>query len=128
MVIEQRTRPLNGYKILVVEDEYYLAADLARALSDAGAEVVGPLGTLEEASARVTQGGFDCAVLDMNLRGSVAHSVALALKDRNVPFLIATGYDNGSLPESLRYAPRVEKPFPPEEVIARVANLCGECA
>jgi len=123
MVIEQRTKPLLGARILVVEDEYYLAADLSRALSDAGAEVVGPIGSLQEAEAAVSCGRFDCAVVDMNLRGSVAHSVAERLGERGVPFLIATGYDRASLPESLQHAPRVEKPFPLDEVIDRLVNL-----
>jgi hypothetical protein len=56
MVIEQRTKPLLGARILVVEDEYYLAADLSGALSDAGAEVVGPIGSLQEAEATVSCG------------------------------------------------------------------------
>jgi hypothetical protein len=49
----------------------------------------------------------------MNLRGSVAHTVAERLEHRGVPFLIATGYDRASLTESLQHAPRVEKPFAP---------------
>ena len=59
----------------------------------------------------------------MNLRGSVAHTVAERLEHRGVPFLIATGYDGASLTESLQHAPRVEKPFAPAWVIYRIANL-----
>jgi hypothetical protein len=33
---------LRGHRILVVEDDYYLATDAARALRGAGAEVIGP--------------------------------------------------------------------------------------
>ena len=73
MAVEQRTKRLVGTRILVVEVEYYLAADLSRALEDAGADVVGPVGSLHEAEVTVAAGGFDCAVIDMNLRGSVAH-------------------------------------------------------
>ena len=123
MVVDQRTKPLLGARILVVEDEYYLAADLSRALSDAGAEVIGPIGSLQEAQATVSCGRFDCAVVDMNLRGSVAHSIAERLGERGVPFLITTGYDRASLPESLQHAPRVEKPFTLDEVIDRLVYL-----
>ena len=128
MVDQQRTKPLMGARILVVEDEYYLAADLSRALADAGAEVVGPIGSLSEAQAKVSLGGFDCAVVDMNLHGSVAHKVAEELAERGVPFLVATGYDRASLPESLMHAPRVEKPFAPAEVIDRLINLRADVA
>jgi hypothetical protein len=68
---------------------------------------------LHEAEVTVAAGGFDCAIIDMNWRGSVAHTVADQLEHRGVPFLIATGYDRASLTESLQHAPRVEKPFAP---------------
>ena len=123
MVTEERTKSLFGTKVLVVEDEYYLAADLSRALADAGAEVVGPVGTLAEAHAAVEAGGFDCAVVDMNLRGTVAHAVADQLGTRGVPFIIATGYDRATLPESLRAAPWVDKPFAPREVVDRIFRI-----
>ena len=123
MVTVERTKSLFGTKVLVVEDEYYLAADLSRALADAGAEVVGPVGTLAEAQARIEEGGFDYAIVDMNLRGSFAHAVADQLGSRGVPFIIATGYDPATLPESLRAAPCVEKPFAPREVVDRIFRM-----
>ena len=40
-------------RVLIVEDEYYLAADLAEALQARGARIVGPVGTFDEALAAV---------------------------------------------------------------------------
>lgn len=113
----ERTSPLNGTRVLIVEDEYYLADDLSRALSDAGATVIGPVATLQEAEQRLSDDAFDCAVVDMNLRGEFAFAVAERLKARNVPFVVATGYNAQSLPHALKDAPRVEKPFAPKQVI-----------
>ncbi len=45
---------LGGKTVLVIEDEYYLATDVARALQGAGAEVLGPYSS--EADARGTRG------------------------------------------------------------------------
>ena len=39
-------RQLQGAKVLIVEDEYLIADDLARMLSQAGAILVGPVGTV----------------------------------------------------------------------------------
>src|SRR5690348_8147514 len=103
----QRTTALNGTRILVVEDEYYLATDLASALKEAGAEVIGPIGTLPEAHAAVAKGGFDCAVVDINLRGSFTYTVVEKLDDLGVPFVIASGYDRATMPATLQHAPRV---------------------
>ena len=121
--MEQAQGSLSGARILVVEDEYYLADDLARALQRAGAEVVGPVGSIAEAEAAVDARGFDCAVLDMNLRGDAALPVAERLEAAGIPFLIATGYDTRALPESLREVPRVEKPFDVRRVVEALPQL-----
>jgi hypothetical protein len=58
-------------RILIVEDEYYLAADLAEALAARGAEILGPIGTLDEALQAIAADRPDQAVLDVNLRGEM---------------------------------------------------------
>lgn len=103
-------------RVLIVEDEYYLAADLAEALRARGAEIVGPVGTYEEAMAAVAGENIDRAVLDMNLRGEMSYAVAARLDKAGIPYVIATGYSAESLPEALRNRPRIEKPFRPEQV------------
>ena len=103
-------------RILIVEDEYFLAADLAEALRARGAEVIGPVGTFEEAMAAIEGGGIDSVVLDMNLRGEMSYAVAERLDSAGIPYVIATGYSAESLPEALRDKPRIEKPFRPERV------------
>src|SRR5689334_13333496 len=54
---------IEACRVLVVEDEYFLAADLELALQSEGAEIVGPIYELSEALNQVAQGGFDVAVL-----------------------------------------------------------------
>ena len=114
---------LFGTRVLVVEDEYYMADDLSRTLVQAGAEVIGPVGTLADAEQRVREGGFDCAILDMNLRGDLAFPIAETLTDAAVPFVVATGYNQDSLPDRLKHVPRIEKPFAPQQVVQLVAGL-----
>ena len=116
---------LRGVRVLVVEDEYYLADDLANALKGAGAEVLGPAGTLEEAHRYVRGERFDCAILDMNLRGDAAFPIAERLEEAGIPFLIATGYNSVALPEHLRNVPRVEKPFDVAQVVEALPGLMG---
>ena len=104
--------PLRGRRILVVEDEYLLADDLTYALVDAGAEVIGPAGSVEDASALVTsEERIDAAVLDVNLRGEMVFPVADALIGRGIPFAFTTGYDQWALPDRFADRPRLEKPF-----------------
>ncbi len=51
---------LQGRHILVVEDEYMLADELRAELTDAGAVVLGPVGSLAEAMALIRGGAGWC--------------------------------------------------------------------
>lgn len=115
---------LAGRRILLVEDEYMIAVDLADALARLGAEVVGPVPTLERALALATSPApLDGAVLDVSLHGELVFPVADALLARGVPFVLATGYDEWVVPEAYRDVPRHEKPIDPE-LLARDLAAC----
>jgi CheY-like chemotaxis protein len=106
---------LTGRRVLVVEDEYFLADDLGRALTQLGAEVLGPVATREEAFELLASGErIDLAVLDINLQGESVFPVADTLLEQGVPFLFATGYDQTAIPLQYQQVPRWEKPFAPE--------------
>ena len=115
---EAEDNNLSALRILIVEDEYYVADDLARALEGLGATVLGPVATLEEAERLVAEGRFDCAVLDMNLRGEMAFPIADRLEAQGIPFVVASGYNSASLPDRFSAVPRVEKPYDPAQVVA----------
>jgi CheY-like chemotaxis protein len=109
---EKPFEALRGRRFLVVEDDYAIAKDIARWLEDAGAEVVGPAGTVEDALELVESEAFplDGAALDINLHGETVYPVADALAARGVPFVFATGYDADVIPEAYAGVPRCEKP------------------
>lgn len=115
--------PLEGRRILLVEDDYYLATDACSWLVDAGAEVIGPLSTADEALQSIDQHSLDAAVLDINLGSGPTYGIAAELAGRNVPFLFATGYDVIAIPEAFRDCPRVEKPFSGEQLVQAVLKL-----
>ena len=116
--------PLAGRRVLVVEDEYFLAEDVARALARLGMEVVGPVPTCAEALARLDAGErIDAAVLDINLRGETCYVVADALGARGVPFVFTTGYDRAVVPRVYGHVPHWEKPFDPERLVRALPGL-----
>ncbi|WP_326522733.1 response regulator [Sphingomonas sp.] len=114
---------LSGKRVLVIEDEYFIASDLKRALTAADAIVVGPAGDLAKGVALAAEGALDAAVLDVNLAGDRSYPIADRLSEAGVPFLFLTGYDDWALPDAYRAVPRVTKPLPVQNVIAEIAKL-----
>jgi len=102
---------LEGKRILLVEDEYFIVQDLARAFSAAGATVLGPAATLSEAlELVVSSGALDGAVLDINLQGEMVFPLADVLVNRGVPFVFATGYGQEAIPPVLRILSAAKSP------------------
>ena len=104
------TATMAGKRVLVAEDDYFLARFLVRDLRTNGAKVVGPVATVFDALDLILAGSLDGAVLDVNLRGEMAYSVADALIERGVPLVLATGYSADVLPTRYRTVPRCDKP------------------
>ncbi|MCD6074295.1 MAG: response regulator [Rhodospirillales bacterium] len=115
---------LEGFRILVVEDDFLVAEVLIDILTDAGAEVVGPFGWVDEGVGAINEnvGTLDCAVLDINLHGLKSYPIADALKAHNIPFVFTTGYSGEAIPDAYRSFPRCEKPFDPDRLIAILAT------
>jgi len=105
-------------RVLIVEDEFFIADSLAAAFSIVGVEVIGPAYTIAQALAFVKAGRIHGAILDINLRGEAAFSVADALSANNIPFLFTTGYDVQQLDGKYQHIIRFEKPFDPARVVA----------
>jgi DNA-binding NtrC family response regulator len=118
---------LVGKRLLIVEDEYMIADDLASALEEAGAEVVGPAGTVEDALelVQLNRGRLDGAVLDVNLRDERVYPVADVLASRGVPFVLATGYDVASMPVAYAQMPRCEKPVDKQKLMRLLLSQCS---
>jgi DNA-binding response OmpR family regulator len=115
-------------RILVVEDYGRLAKLIAEVLELAGWQVVGPIGRLTEAIAIAASGGFEAALLDVNLGGEAVYPIAEVLNERKVPFTFLTGYDAEALQCPFCEQPRLGKPFKPAELIDTVARLVTPAA
>ena len=88
-----------GRRVLVVEDEFFLASRMAGAFAELGVETIGPVGTVKGALDLVEHNGhLDAAVLDIKLRDGVVYPVAEALRARGVPFVFTTGYNEHAIP------------------------------
>lgn len=119
-MVEATQRP----RVLIVEDEYYLAADLEVALVSQGADVVGPMCELAEAFREVLKGGFEAAIIDINLHGDRAYGIADQLDRQRIPFVFATGYSRDIIPPRFSGVARFEKPYDTAAIARHVLRLC----
>jgi len=112
-------------KVLIVEDSFLIAESLAQTVATIGLDVVGRVNTADAALRKIDEAAPDCVLLDVQLRDGDATNVADALSERDVPFVVVTGYHRDTLPPVLRKAPYVAKPFKEAELIDAVSMACG---
>jgi DNA-binding response OmpR family regulator len=104
---------MNQARVLIVEDEPFIAFDLIHAVGDAGSEPVGPASTIQEALALIHANGIKAAILDVDLPDGHIGPVLEALRS-TVPIVIHTGV---GLPSDVKarfpHVPVFFKPTPP---------------
>ncbi len=101
----------SSLRILLVEDEALLLMMTADMVEELGNRVVAKAGSIEQATIIVQITDFDLAILDVNVAGRPITSIAATIAERGLPFVFATGYGVGALPEGLRDRPYLRKPF-----------------
>jgi DNA-binding LytR/AlgR family response regulator len=82
----------NRVKILIVEDEFMIAEDIAMRLDDFGYEVVGTVPTARQAMDIIENSSVDLALLDINISGPVdGIQLASVIQEKyNIPFIYLT--------------------------------------
>lgn len=110
MTTERHHGDLSGKAVLVVEDEYFLAKEMADAVRQAGGSVLGPVPDVAGATAILGERMPDAAILDIHLGEENSFALAATLKARGVPMIFVSGYDEWFLPEELRSVPICRKP------------------
>lgn len=118
--------PGTALKVFVVEDEPTIAMFLEDTIEMLGYQIVGPVALLDEALSVATTGDFDCAILDINIRGGKSYAVADLLLKRGCPFLLTTGYSDWSLPQHLTGQKRLTKPYTTRELENQLETLANQ--
>ena len=111
--------------ILMIEDEFLVAAEIRFHLARAGFVEVEHAATERDALTAIGARDWDAAVVDANLNGRGIDAIASALSEKRVPFVIVTGYGRQALPRSVSSVPVVDKPFHPQTLVDTVTRLCS---
>ena len=97
--------------VLIVEDESLISMMLEDFLDSLGHQVVGISDTVSDAMTKVEAGGFEVAIIDVNLNGEQIWPVADRLADKGIPYVLATGGHIEPPPPRHARVPVLSKPF-----------------
>ena len=122
-MIDLNTTLLEGRRILVVEDDYMIAQDVADRLEREGADVIGPAPSVAAGLQLIEKGGVDAAILDVNLGQKNSFPIAQELQARGVPFLFSTGYNSADIPSEWQHVAVSMKPL---RIVDVTKLLAGE--
>jgi len=108
--------------VLIVEDNLYLALDLAAALEDCDARVVGPASSVAEALDLLDSDPIAAAIVDSHLDERNVAVLTRQLAARRVPFVI---YTATPVPPAIKrdhpHVPVLLKPLQPRTVMSSLA-------
>lgn len=84
--------PLTGVKVLLVEDEAFIAMAIIDKLIEAGAGTVEHALALAEAYDTLKTQSFDVAILDLRLPDGNTDELAMKLTDEGTPIVFHSGH------------------------------------
>ncbi|MGR3757359.1 MAG: HWE histidine kinase domain-containing protein [Tranquillimonas sp.] len=116
--------PSISGRALIVEDNLVIALNAEDALRQLGADEVVIAGNCRDAMRIVEGQKLALAIIDVDLGGENSSVVAEKLKERNVPFLVASGYDRvEDAHPAFAGAPVLHKPYSNESIGATLSRL-----
>lgn len=119
-----------GPKVLVVEDEAFIAMELELLLQDEGFRVMGPATSLDAALKIFAGERPDAAVLDIDLRGEKVTPLVEALRKSGVPFVVASASPLADIgmPEAMAGVENIGKPTEPRRLLKCLQSMLDKTA
>jgi CheY-like chemotaxis protein len=126
--VPARATFVAGNRLLLIEDEALVGMMMKETLLELGFEVIGPYGTVADATAAIFEEDFHGAILDVNLDGELVYPLAEMVAARGVPFVFVTGYSADGIDSRFAEIPVLQKPVERQQlqsVFARYGNGSG---
>jgi CheY-like chemotaxis protein len=111
--------------ILIVEDEPLISMMLEDFLESLGHRIAGTVETVQDALAKAEEGGFDVAIVDVHLKGEHVWPVADRLREKGIPFILATGGHTTPPPALHADAPVLAKPYTIDAIEPALDAACA---
>ena len=117
----------NGktHRILIVEDEPFIALTLEDMLDELGFGLAGTVSQVADALDMIGREPVDCALLDVNLGAEKIDPVADLLAAKGCPFIFTTGYGRSGIPNAHAGRPVLQKPFRMDDLAETLKATLG---
>jgi len=109
-------------RVLILEDDPFIALDLQSIVEGDGHEVVGSFESIADAFGHLGD-GFDCALLDIDVADGKSFGIAAELMERQIPFAFVSASRPSDVPQHLKGVTFIPKPFE-ENAILRTIEKC----
>jgi CheY-like chemotaxis protein len=119
------TTTLSGRRVLVVEDEALISMLAEEMLADLGCIVHAVAGSVPKALEHAEAGGFDVAILDVNVGRERVFPVAELLASKGIPFAFASGYGGEEIIEPHKARPLIGKPYSTDQLQSALVTALG---
>lgn len=115
----------GALRVLICEDEFLLANDMATELARRGVCVAGIVARVADARAALDREGFDAnaAVLDIKLLDGEVFPVVPLMLARGMAVVFCTGYSAQDLPPEFAHLLTVGKPTDIEELLRAFTHV-----
>lgn len=126
--MESETEPHNGPqkpRILIVEDEAFIAVMLTDMLEELGYDVAATVSKVSQAKEFLADAKVDIALLDVNVGNEKIDPVADLLAERACPFIFTTGYGQAGVPAAHACRAVLQKPFHIDDLAAALHKELG---
>ena len=118
---------MAGIRVLIVEDDPFIAMDIESAVSDElgdAAELI----VVESVSQarRAADQPLACALLDIDVIGGKTFAIAASLRAKGTPLVFVSGSAPSEVPPELRDVRFVRKPFSAGELVRFVSKAVNK--
>jgi DNA-binding LytR/AlgR family response regulator len=115
---------LEGARILIIEDDGLIAADIADMLLEFGCLPAGIAPTVTDALKIINSGAqADCATLDVRLDTEIAGAVGGARISKGIPFVVVSAYEISL--RDFQHIPTLKKPVTKEQLRQGLERALG---
>jgi DNA-binding response OmpR family regulator len=110
-------RPSMSKRVLIVEDDPWIAMFLTMLVEDELGCVVVSAPSVAKARSLVNS-GIDFALLDVEVEDGVTYDLAIDISHNEIPLAFVSGSDPRKVPHEIAHAPFLRKPVPDSELLA----------